>query len=48
MMRCRLIEYGLTNVLGSTLVKVMAWYDKEMGFSHRRLDLTVQVGRHLD
>jgi glyceraldehyde 3-phosphate dehydrogenase len=35
----------LTHVLGGALVKVMAWYDDEMGFSHRRLDLTLHVGR---
>jgi glyceraldehyde 3-phosphate dehydrogenase len=42
------VDAELTNVLGGTLVKVMAWYDNEMGFSHRMLDLAVHVGRHLD
>jgi glyceraldehyde 3-phosphate dehydrogenase len=42
------VDAELTNVLGGTLVKVMAWYDNEMGFSHRMLDLAVHVGRHLE
>lgn len=42
------VDAELTKVLGGNLVKVMAWYDNEMGFSHRMLDLAVHVGRHLD
>ena len=38
------VDAELTNVLGGTLVKVMAWYDNEMGFSHRMLDLASYVG----
>jgi glyceraldehyde 3-phosphate dehydrogenase len=40
------VDAELTNVMGGTLVKVMAWYDNEMGFSHRMLDLAAYVGRH--
>jgi|UniRef100_A0A7C5EQQ4 glyceraldehyde 3-phosphate dehydrogenase len=39
------VDAGLTNVLGGHLVKVMAWYDNEMGFSHRMLDLAVYMGK---
>lgn len=42
------VDAELTNVLGGTLVKVMAWYDNEMGFSHRMLDLAAHVGRSLN
>jgi glyceraldehyde 3-phosphate dehydrogenase len=42
------VDAELTNVMGGSLAKVMAWYDNEMGFSHRMLDLAVHVGRHLD
>jgi glyceraldehyde 3-phosphate dehydrogenase len=42
------VDAELTNVMGGNLVKVMAWYDNEMGFSNRMLDLAVHVGRHLD
>ena len=41
------VDAELTNVMGGTLVKVMAWYDNEMGFSHRMLDLASYVGRHV-
>jgi glyceraldehyde 3-phosphate dehydrogenase len=41
------VDAELTNVLGGTLVKVMAWYDNEMGFSNRMLDLASYIGRHV-
>jgi glyceraldehyde 3-phosphate dehydrogenase len=40
------VDAELTNVLGGSLVKVMAWYDNEMGFANRMLDLASYVGRH--
>jgi glyceraldehyde 3-phosphate dehydrogenase len=33
----------LTKVMGGTLVKVLAWYDNEWGFSNRMLDTTVAL-----
>jgi glyceraldehyde 3-phosphate dehydrogenase len=39
------VDAELTSVMGSNLVKVMAWYDNEMGFSNRMLDLAAYVGR---
>jgi glyceraldehyde 3-phosphate dehydrogenase len=41
------VDGELTNVMGGTLVKVMAWYDNEMGFSNRMLDLAAHIGRHV-
>jgi glyceraldehyde 3-phosphate dehydrogenase len=38
------VDAELTTVMGGHLVKVMAWYDNEMGFSHRMLDLAVYMG----
>jgi glyceraldehyde 3-phosphate dehydrogenase len=38
------VDADLTNVMAGNLVKVMAWYDNEMGFSHRMLDLAVYRG----
>ena len=32
-----------TRVMGNTLVKVIAWYDNEWGFSNRMLDMTVAL-----
>lgn len=39
------VDLELTNVMGGDMVKTMAWYDNEMGFSHRMLDLAVYVAR---
>ena len=33
----------LTRVMGGKLVKVIAWYDNEWGFSNRMLDTTVAL-----
>ena len=41
------VDAELTNVLGGNLVKVMAWYDNEMGFSQRMLDLAAFIGGRL-
>lgn len=34
------VDSELTMVMGGTLIKVIAWYDNESGFSQRMLDLT--------
>ncbi len=36
-------ESSLTKVMEGTLVKVLAWYDNEWGFSNRMLDTTVAL-----
>lgn len=36
-----------TSVMDQTLVKVLAWYDNETGFSHRLLELAKYVGERL-
>ncbi len=36
-------DEGLTSVLGN-MVKVVGWYDNEMGYSHRLADLIVKMG----
>jgi glyceraldehyde-3-phosphate dehydrogenase type I len=38
-----IIDASLTNVIGNT-IKVVAWYDNEVGFSNRVLDLVSYVG----
>ena len=38
-------DAGLTRVMGGTLVKVLAWYDNEWGFSNRMLDTALAFSR---
>ena len=38
-----IFEATLTKVTGGTLVKALAWYDNEWGFSNRMLDTTVAL-----
>ncbi len=38
-----IFDASLTKVMNSTLVKVIAWYDNEWGFSNRMLDTTIAL-----
>lgn len=42
-----LVDLQLTNVVGGNLVKVVAWYDNEYGYSHRLLEQAIEVGADL-
>jgi glyceraldehyde 3-phosphate dehydrogenase len=42
-----IVDAALTQVIGDDLVVVQAWYDNEMGFSHRMIDLTRLVASKL-
>jgi len=39
------VDLSLTNVVGGNLVKVVAWYDNEWGYSNRIVELVADVGR---
>ena len=39
------VDGGLTKVVGETCLKVCSWYDNEMGFSHRMLDVLAMMGK---
>ena len=41
-----IFDATLTNVIGNT-AKVVAWYDNEIGFSNRVLDLAAFIGAKL-
>ena len=38
------VDLSLTSVVGGNLLKVVAWYDNEWGYSNRLVELTADVG----
>ena len=40
-----IVDLKLTDVIGGTLIKVVAWYDNEWGYSNRLVELTVDLGK---
>lgn len=42
-----IVDLKLTNVVGGNLLKVVAWYDNEWGYSNRLIELVADVGRTL-
>jgi glyceraldehyde 3-phosphate dehydrogenase len=38
-----IVEAGETRVIGGNLVKVLAWYDNEWGFSNRLVDMVQRL-----
>ncbi len=45
--RSAIVDLAATRVVGSTLVKVMAWYDNEWGYSNRLIEQAVAFGKQL-
>lgn len=41
-----ILDASLTMVMGGNLVKVVAWYDNEWGYSQRVLDLAEHMAAH--
>ena len=42
-----IVDLKLTNVVGGNLLKVVAWYDNEWGYSNRLVELAVDLGKNL-
>ena len=42
-----IVDAELTQVIDKTLVKVVAWYDNEWGYSNRCVDLAIYIGNKL-
>lgn len=40
-------DLNFTRVVGGNLVKVLAWYDNEMGYCHTLLDHVIKLGSHI-
>lgn len=40
-------DLGMTRVVDGNLVKVLAWYDNEMGYTHTLVRHVVEAGKHL-
>jgi glyceraldehyde 3-phosphate dehydrogenase len=40
-------DLGLTRVIDGNLVKVMAWYDNEMGYVHTLVEHVAEAGKHI-
>ena len=45
--RSAIVDALSTMVVDGTLVKLLAWYDNEMGYTHRLVELAGKVARHL-
>jgi glyceraldehyde 3-phosphate dehydrogenase len=42
-----IVDLSLTQVVDKNLIKVIAWYDNEWGYSNRMIELIIQLGAHL-
>jgi glyceraldehyde 3-phosphate dehydrogenase len=42
-----IVDLSLTQVVGGNMVKVIAWYDNEYGYTNRLVEQTIQVGKKL-
>ena len=42
-----IVDLSLTDVVGGNLLKIVAWYDNEWGYSNRLVELAADVGRLL-
>lgn len=42
-----IVDLKLTNVVGGTMLKVVAWYDNEWGYSNRLVEVVADTGRIL-
>jgi glyceraldehyde 3-phosphate dehydrogenase len=45
--RSSIVDLGTNMVMGGTLVKVVAWYDNEWGYSCRTADMAAMMGKNL-
>ena len=42
-----IVDLSLTQVVDGDLVKVFAWYDNELGYSHRLVEQVIHAGKQI-
>ena len=42
-----IVDLSLTQVVDGDLVKVFAWYDNELGYSHRLIEQVIRAGKQI-
>lgn len=42
-----IVDLSMTQVIDQDLVKVLAWYDNEWGYSNRLVELAIEIGKNL-
>lgn len=42
-----IVDLSLTQVVGGNMLKVIAWYDNEYGYSNRLVEQSIQIGKKL-
>lgn len=43
--RSAIVDLSLTKVVDGDMVKVVAWYDNELGYAHRLVELALEIGK---
>ena len=43
-----IVDLNLTAVIGGNMLKVVAWYDNEWGYSNRLVEVVADTGRLLN
>jgi glyceraldehyde 3-phosphate dehydrogenase len=42
-----IVDLSLTQVVGGNMVKIVAWYDNEFGYSNRLVEQTIHIGSNV-
>ena len=42
-----IVDLEFTKVVGGNMVKVLAWYDNEWGYSNRLIEMAIEVGKNI-
>ncbi len=42
-----IVDLSFTQVVGGNMVKVVAWYDNEFGYSNRLIDQVIEIAKQV-